>query len=73
MIVSIGVVGAGNFAQFASEAFLRTGKVKMVAFMDIDMKAAAQMAGKFQGPVNFETIVSETKGSLFAARFSLGK
>ena len=40
--------GAGNFAQFASEAFLRTGKVKMVAFMDVDIKAASKMAGKFQ-------------------------
>ena len=46
MIVSIGVVGAGNFAQFASEALLRTGKVKMVAFMDVDMKAASKMAKK---------------------------
>jgi len=48
MIVSIGVVGAGNFAQFASEAFLRTGKVNMVAFMDVDMKVASKMATKFQ-------------------------
>ena len=48
MIVNIGIVGTGSFAQFASAAFLRTGMVKMVAFMDVDSESASGMAGKFQ-------------------------
>jgi predicted dehydrogenase len=47
MILNLGIVGVGNFAQFASEAFLRTGKVKMVACMDVDIKAASKMARQF--------------------------
>jgi predicted dehydrogenase len=48
MIVNTGIVGTGSFAQFASAAFLRTGMVKMVAFMDVDNQSASGMAGKFK-------------------------
>src|SRR6478735_3137248 len=47
MIVKVGIVGTGAFAQFASEAFLRTGKVKMVACMDVDINAASAMAANY--------------------------
>ena len=48
MSINIGIVGTGSFAEFACKAFLRTGIVKMVAFMDIDSEAASIMADKFQ-------------------------
>src|SRR5688500_4757516 len=48
MSLNIGIVGTGNFSEFASKAFLRTGIVNMVAFMDIDSKAASKMADKYQ-------------------------
>src|SRR6478672_3299946 len=47
MIVNTGIAGAGSFAQFASEAFLRTARIKMVAVMDVDIKAASKMAEQF--------------------------
>ncbi len=43
----IGVVGAGEFATFAANAFLRVSGVRLVAVTDINTKAAENMAKTF--------------------------
>ncbi len=45
--IHIGIVGAGGFARFAAEAFLRAPGIKLIAVTDINKKAALQMSKEF--------------------------
>jgi len=45
--LKIGIVGAGGFANFASQSFLKVPGVKIVAVFDIDDKACHVMAQEF--------------------------
>jgi len=42
----IGIVGAGGFARFAAEAFLRASGIKLIAVTDINQIAAKQMSNE---------------------------
>jgi hypothetical protein len=43
----LGIVGAGGFARFAAEAFLRASGIKLIAVTDINQNAARQMSNEF--------------------------
>ena len=51
MVLNIGIVGAGGFAQFAATAFLKVTGIKIVAVMDINEALARQMAAEFGAAV----------------------
>ena len=46
MELCIGIAGAGNFARFAAQAFLRLPGIRIVGVMDNDAEAARQMAAQ---------------------------
>lgn len=43
----IGIIGAGGFAKFASQAFLKVPGIKLIAVTDINQQAAQQLADEF--------------------------
>jgi len=45
--LNIGIVGAGGFANFASQAFLKVPGIKLIAVTDINKNAAEQMSNEF--------------------------
>ncbi|HXB45057.1 MAG TPA: Gfo/Idh/MocA family oxidoreductase, partial [Puia sp.] len=45
--LNIGMVGAGEFARFAAQAFLKAPRVKLTAVTDINKNAAGQMSEEF--------------------------
>ena len=44
--LNIGVIGAGGFARFATQAFTKVPGIKVVAVMDVNKSAAQQMAAE---------------------------
>jgi predicted dehydrogenase len=59
--LKIGIVGAGDFAQFATKAFLKVRGIEIVALTDISEAVARQMAAAFNAAVylDYETILRD--------------
>lgn len=57
----IGIAGAGGFAHFAADAFLKVTGVSIDAVMDIDAVAAGKMAGTLNAKVytDYETLLKD--------------
>jgi predicted dehydrogenase len=47
--LTIGIIGAGAFATFASRAFLQVPGIKIVAVADTDPIAARRLGGELSG------------------------
>jgi len=61
-ILNIGIVGAGGFAQFAAQAFLKTKGVNVIAIADINEAAAKEMGSGLNAKVyvNYEMFLKDS-------------
>lgn len=46
--LTIGIIGAGNFAAFAAKAFLKIEGIKIIAVSDVNEQAGKQLAGELK-------------------------
>lgn len=61
--LSIGIVGAGEFADFAAKAFLKVEGIHIIGVTDINESAARQMADEFKAVVypNDEALLADKR------------
>jgi predicted dehydrogenase len=64
--LTIGIVGAGAFAAFASKAFLQVPGIRVVAVADTNLTSARQLAGTLSAKVysDYESLLRDTSISL---------
>ena len=64
--LTIGIVGAGAFAAFASKAFLRVSGIKVVAVADTNSISARQLAGELSAKAysDYESMLRDSSISL---------